>query len=439
MKSGDEWAVVGGGLLGMTVAHTLAKKNCRVTLFESAPTCGGLASAWQIGDIVWDRHYHVTLFSDQALRGLLSELGLDESMRWKKTQTAFYHNNTVYPFSSALDFVRFPLLTPIEKLRLGTTILRASRLMDWKTIEDITVEEWLTRLSGRGVFEKIWRPLLKAKLGEEYKTTSATFLWATIQRLYAARRTGLKEELFGYLPGGYGNMLKRFESALTAAGVRILANTKVQSIEKDIPDGLQVRCEGGDPLHFKRIVLTVPSALAYRLCPDLSDREKESLKQIEYLGIICASVLLRSPVSKYYVTNILDDTIPFTGLIEMSALVDPSEFKNRGLLYIPRYLRPDHPDFAKSDAELQSEMVRSLKRMHPSLVDEDILAFKISRVRHVFPRPTLGYSRKVPAVDSSIPGLSVVNSAHIVNGTLNANETIGLAQREALRLHALAN
>jgi protoporphyrinogen oxidase len=171
----------------------------------------------------------------------------------------------------------------------------------------------------------------------------------------------------------------------------------------------------------------------------LNERERDDLAKIQYLGIICASVLLRSSISRYYITNILDESIPFTGLIEMSALVDASEFNNRGLLYIPRYLPPHHPDFAKSDDELKPEMLSSLKRMHPSLVDEDILAFKISRVRYVFPRPTIGYSRQVPAIDSSIPGLSIVNSAHILNGTLNANETIGLAQREARRLYALTN
>jgi hypothetical protein len=57
----------------------------------------------------------------------------------------------------------------------------------------------------------------------------------------------------------------------------------------------------------------------------------------------------------------------------------------------------------------------------------------------VFPRPTPGYSQRVPRVDSAVPGLSILNSSQILNGTLNVNETVSLAQREALRLHALAN
>jgi protoporphyrinogen oxidase len=234
-------------------------------------------------------------------------------------------------------------------------------------------------------------------------------------------------------------MLEKFESTLTGAGVSIHLNARVESVRKRPPRGIQVKLRGGETLDFANVVLTVPSVLAGSLCTDLPDQERDALCKIQYLGIICASVLLRAPISKYYITNILDRSIPFTGLIDMSALVDTAELKGHGLVYIPRYLRPDHPDFARSDDELQREMLTSLKRMHPLLADEDVLAFRISRARHVFPRPTLGYSRQVPPVDSSLAGLSIVNSAHIVNGTLNANETIALAQREIARLHASVN
>jgi protoporphyrinogen oxidase len=422
----------------MGLAHSLTKLGRAVTLFEAAPQLGGLASAWQIGGITWDRHYHVTLFSDSVLRTLLAELGLDVEMRWKKTRTAFYKNGSLYPLSSALDFMFFPLLGPIQKLRLGATILWASRLKDWQSLERIGVEQWLTRLSGRAVFANIWRPLLRSKLGEDYKTTSAAFIWATIQRLYAARSSGLKEEFFGYLPGGYSRMLNVFEAELRKRGTCIHVNAAVGKIgPASLNGGIAVSMKSGESLYFDRVILTLPPPVAAALCPGLSADEIQKLKGVSYLGIICASVLLRRPLSNFYVTNILDGSIPFTGVIEMSALVDGDQLQQYSLVYIPRYLRPDHPDFLKSDAELESEMLGGLKRMYPSLSDSDIHAFRLSRVRHVFPRPTIGYSSRVPSVDSSIPGLNIVNSAHILNGTLNVNQTLTLAQREAQRLHAL--
>ena len=83
IESQKRWAIVGGGFLGMTLALRLAQQGKRVTLYEAAPTLGGLATAWQLGDIVWDRHYHVTLSSDSYLLSLLRELGLREEMCWR--------------------------------------------------------------------------------------------------------------------------------------------------------------------------------------------------------------------------------------------------------------------------------------------------------------------------------------------------------------------
>ena len=46
------------------------------------------------------------------------------------------------------------------------------------------------------------------------------------------------------------------------------------------------------------------------------------------------------------------------------------------------------------------------------------LAFRVSRVRQVLAVSTLSYSERLPPMVTSVPGLYVVNSAHIVNGTL---------------------
>ena len=64
-------------------------------------------------------------------------------------------------------------------------------------LERVLVGDWLRKWSGERTFNKIWLPLLKAKLGECYRRTSAAFIWATIARMYAARRSGLKKERSG--------------------------------------------------------------------------------------------------------------------------------------------------------------------------------------------------------------------------------------------------
>jgi protoporphyrinogen oxidase len=140
-------------------------------------------------------------------------------------------------------------------------------------------------------------------------------------------------------------------------------------------------------------------------------------------------VLLRKPLAGFYVTNITDPWVPFTAVIEMSALVDRKEFAGHSLVYLPKYVPSDDPAFGRSDEELRSTFLAALAKMYPQFDPADVLAFQVSRVRQVFALPTLGYSDRVPGINTSQPGIHVVSSAQILNGTLNVNETIQLAEK----------
>lgn len=427
----DRWAIVGGGLLGMTLAYRLAQAGARVTLFDAADRLGGLASAWSLDGVVWDRHYHVTLLSDSHLRALWAELGLESELRWAETRTGFYTGGRLHALSSSLDFLRFPPLRLTDKLRLAATILHASRVRDPLPLEEVPVSDWLRRWSGRRTFETIWLPLLKAKLGERYRETSAAFLWATIARLYAARRTGLKKEMFGYVPGGYARVLGRFAEALAGEGVEIRTGHAAESIAPAPGGGIRIDFLDGPRESFDQAVVTVPAPVAARVCRGLSADEAARLRGIQYLGIVCASLLLRKPLAGYYVINITDPGVPFTAVVEMSTLVDRAELGGHTLVYLPKYVDPDDPFFDLPDDEVRETFLTALERMVPGFDRRDLLAFRVSRVRHVFALPTLRYSKRLPPMTTSVPGLHLVNAAHIAHGTLNVNETIQLANRAA--------
>jgi protoporphyrinogen oxidase len=427
----ERWGIVGGGILGMTLALRLAQQGKQVTLFESSDRLGGLADAWQLGDFTWDRHYHVILLSDTHLRSLLRELGLEQDMQWVETKTGFYNDGKLFSISNAIEFLRFFPLNLIDKLRFALTIIYGSKITDWKKLEKISVSDWLTRWSGKHTFEKIWLPLLRSKLGENYKKASASFIWAIIARLYAARRTGLKKELFGYLAGGYHRILQRYTEVLMAANVTIKLGQKVanvESLETNAGNIVNVEFADGSFAEFDRLVLTVPAPIAAKVCSGLSADELERLNNIEYQGIICASLLLKKPISQFYVTNITDTWVPFTGVIEMTTLVDRAQFGGNALIYLPKYVVPDDPAFELSDRQLEEKFIQALVYMYPRFERSDVLSFQVSRVRYVLAIATLNYSEKLPPIKTSIPNVYILNSAHILNGTLNVNETIQLAE-----------
>ena len=422
------YGIIGGGILGMTIAHRLAQQGQQVTLIEAAPKLGGLAEAWQLGDVVWDRHYHVTLLSDLHWRNVLKELGLEDDMNWVETKTGFYTDGKLYSMSNNVEFLKFPPLGLIDKFRLGATIFYASKLKDWKKLEGIPVADWLRKLSGRRTFEKIWLPLLRAKLGENYTKTSASFIWATIARMYAARRTGLKKEMFGYVRGGYARILDRFTEQLQLEGVDVRVSQQTRNVST-LPSGRVVVDLANAPAQeFDRVVMTTPAPVISKICPWLSADEHQKLKGIQYQGIVCASVLLKQPLAQFYVTNITDSWVPFTAVIEMSTLVDRVEFGGRSLVYLPKYVTPTDPLFEESDASIQERFIGALEKMYPHFSRSDVLAFQISRVRHVVALTTLNYSQSLPPMQTSLRTVYAINSAHIANGTLNVNETVKLGE-----------
>jgi len=191
----------------------------------------------------------------------------------------------------------------------------------------------------------------------------------------------------------------------------------------------------GEALQFDDVILTVPCGKVATLCPELTGAERERLKSVVYQGITCASLLLRRPLARYYVTNITESWVPFTAVIEMTALVDRSAFGGNSLVYLPRYLTQDDPFWQRSDAEVKEEFLAALERMYPHFRREDVLAFEVSRVREVLAVSTLQYTaQKLPPARTSLPHVFIVNSAQIANGTLNLNETIGLANQKAIEL-----
>jgi protoporphyrinogen oxidase len=428
--------IVGGGLLGMTLAARLSRQGYRVTILEASSRSGGLAAAARIGGHTWDRFYHVVLLSDEWLRALLEELGLTARLHWKPTRTGFYIDGRLRSLSSSLEFLTFPALGLIDKARLGATILYASRIRAWRRLESVLASDWLKRWSGSRAWERLWLPLLRAKLGENAEVASAAFIWAIIARMYGARRTGMKRETFGYVEGGYASILERFDEHLGGLGVESVYHARVAEV-RSVGGQVCVSTPSG-VREFDNLILTIPCSRIAELCPQLTDQERIRLRSVRYQGIVCAAALLEGPLADFYITNITDSRVPFTAVIEMTALVDRGHFGGQTLVYLPKYLTQQDPFWNKTDTQIEAEFVSALEGMYPHFRRRQVKVFQVSRVREMLAVTTLDYSSTLlPPSPTSVERVFIVNSSQIANGTLNVNETVGLAERKALELQPL--
>jgi len=449
-------AVVGGGILGLTMAHRVARLGHRVDLFEAEAQLGGLAAAHDYGPFVWDRFYHCILPQDTALIALLDELGMTADLRWKRTDTGYYARGRFHDMSGNRDFLRFPLLTLVDKARLGAAIVYATRFADPNLLYRVSAEQWLTRLCGRRAYAAFWQPLLKAKFGPFHDQVAAVFIYATLKRLFGARTATAGQESLGYVHGGYRRIIERLSTRLETAGATVRASTPVIRIAPTSPGatlerppagpapvgGCSVAWRGTDGRdqvdHYEQVLFTAPSRLARRVAdaayhPHVEAVERANPTSSAYLGVACLVLALERPLTPYYVLNIGDPSIELTGLIEMTNLIDPAvETKGLSLLYLPRYMDSESPGFADSDATLMTGMVdRGLKRLFPDFEPARARYSGVHRARYVQPLPLVrsggdGVEAEVPVMTRPF---QIVNTSMLRCATLNNNEVVALVDR----------
>ena len=106
---------------------------------------------------------------------------------------------------------------------------------------------------------------------------------------------------------------------------------------------------------FDRILLTVdcPEVLKIIDSRSFSNHEyRRQLKDVEYLDVICVFLVLRHSLSPYYVINLLDKDLPFTGIIEATNVVSSNHFGGRHIVYLPKYITHDDPLNERSEEEI---------------------------------------------------------------------------------------
>jgi protoporphyrinogen oxidase len=423
-------AVVGAGILGTVLALRLAQGGARVTLLERAPTPGGLAGSMDFDGHRVDRFYHVVVPSDERMIALAGELGLASELSFTPVGAGFFVDGAMHPFNGVGDFLRFQPLSPVGRARLAWFVAQCQLRKEYAPLEDIPLEEWLTRHCGRAVVQRIWRPLLDSRFDGRHSELPATYLWARTNRMRSARSGsgGGGERMGAIAGGGHERLVLAAARRARELGVDVRLGAGVERLVLDARGAIGVRVDGAEERFDLTIPTLQPPALR-RLLPGALHSLLDAYPR-RYLGVVCLVLKLRRSLLPYYSVNICDPT-PITTVVETSHVVGTAHTDGLRLAYLPKYCDPSAPEFSEDDDSIYRRFTAMLARLAPSFSHEDVVAWTVQRAPLVEPVHALGHSPRTAQLWPGVEGLGLASASQVYPRLLNGESIVELAERVA--------
>lgn len=427
--------VVGGGFCGLSAAYDLAKQGVKVTLLEADPEVGGLAGCFDAGGTRLEKFYHHWFTSDLEIIALIEELGQQDRVVYRPSNTGMYFANEIYRLSSPLDLLRFAPLPVLDRIRLGVLALRARRVKDWRALESRSAAEWLRSMGGERVFEVVWDPLLRGKFGAVAEEISAVWMWNKL-KLRGSSRSSDGSERLAYYRGGFAALAESVAAKITALGGEIHTGAEARGLITE--GGRLTGVESGDRRFLGDGVLLTPALpiVADIVAPIASPDYLAQLRRIRYLANLCIVLELDRSLSDTYWLNVNDPSFPFVGVIEHTNFEPAETYAGRHIVYLSRYLPESEALYGMSDDAVGDFALKNLRRMFPHFSDDWVLKLHVWRARYAQPVVERSYSSLIPAVTTPIPGLFLASMAQVYPEDRGTNYAVRQGRQAAQELLA---
>lgn len=396
MSSKFDIVIVGAGFTGLTAGYELSKKGKKVCILEKDDTVGGLAGIFTFEDgVKVEKYYHHWFNSDKYVMKLIEELDLANDVIVAPTNTGMYFNGRLWKLSSPLDLLRFKPLRIIDRCRLGFLLFQVRRVKDWKSIEHLSIREWLEPLCGSSVYRIVWEPLVNAKFSNFAEVISAVWMWKKLVLRGNTRNKKGGEEL-SYLKGGFGRLADKLVEEIHQNGGKVSLGIKVTGVKTNKNMISSVKTNFGTVEASNYLFTPSFPIIAEILGDEAETKWIESLKRVKYLGNMCLTLRLKQSLSDTYWLNVNDPSFPFVGVIEHTNFDAPKNYKGTHIVYLSRYLSVEEPVWNYSDEEYLHFAVVHLNRMFPKFASDWVIDYKVWRAQYAQPVTEKNYSMYVP-------------------------------------------
>lgn len=439
--------IIGQGVTGLVAALRLSQQGYRVTMIDAAPQGGGLSADLPLADETIERIYHHAFASDTYLANLYTELGLRDSLHWYTPKNGLLADKTLYPFTTPFDLLRFAAIPFGDRIKTGLTVLRAKNVKDWQALEAETASDYLQKHAGQKAYERLWRPLLRAKFGDDAATVSAVWIWNKFKLRGASRDKSLKDERLAYPDGGFGRLVAALRQRLEKNGVQFKNEERVRQIR--IGEGREphtIITDNGTYRTSKLIAAVAAPVFQAFLAADktmeaelplpseAAQRYLAKLEKTKYKANICFLLAFRERVTPYYWTTVCDDA-PYVVIVEHTNMVEAARY-GRHLVYLSLYLDANDATWQYNDAELETRFTEALFRQFPEAKAHYEGVVALTRSRYAQPVIPKHYSESLPAMKTPWHGVYLAGMSQIYPEDRGLNYAVRLGQdvAEALLL-----
>lgn len=403
--------IAGGGASGLLSAYYLTQAGFQVTVFEKNSETGGLYGLEHIKDFEIERYYHHLMRSDTHAISAFDDLGIANTIKWRRAD-AFFHNGAMAMlFSSIRHVLACKALSVPARLSYLAGFAKIIAIRNPKGLGNVDVVIWARRIFGAEASQKFWEPLLAKRFKNYLDKVPAVWLWQRIRkRLDNVTIPGTPERL-GYPRQGYGDFFLRLKKAVTARGGRIETNARVLRI---IRKGKQWTVETpGQNASGHAVILAMPFAHACMVDISPKPKVRRLWEKVPYLGTVEVMVISRKPVTKGYWTNVTDPYAPFCGVIEHTWLEPPVSYGNRHILYLTEYADRDDPIWRRSETQVRDLFLKHLARLYPGFSENNVIEALVFRNRFTHAVRDAAFIRNANDMYRPLSGLFCINDSLI--------------------------
>jgi protoporphyrinogen oxidase len=427
-------AVIGAGATGLAAAYDLTRAGYSVQVYEAGAEVGGLAAGFK--DETWDwtleKFYHHWFSNDDAVLGLIDELGASDKLLFPRPTTSLWLNGKIHQMDHP-NIVAANLRLPISlmaKIRYGLTGLYLRLFDNWKPMERVTADAWLRRYMGNEAYETLWRSLLISKFGHYFDQVNMAWFWARVYK---------RTPRLGTFAGGFQAFLELLAGQVREQGAEICLNTPVERIKPAEGGGLLVTV-GGQPERFDAVISTSSPQIMRRLVPDFPPDYAGKLGELKSMGAVVVILALKHQLmtdGTYWLSlpaahpDKSRAEFPFVVLVEHTNYMDRAHYGGDHLVYCGDYVAPDHEYFSLSEDELAERFIETLTTFNPNFSPDWIRKRWVFRARYAQPVPLVNHSAALPDLRTPHPHLYLASMSQVYPWDRGTNYAVEMGRRVA--------